>query len=147
MDSNRCARSGRAVETNRLRVAVSARRNVERFAAVTAGACDLQSKQRRISSRASTNWRSIPPAGSINIALATNGTRASASSVYPNSDIHRLEHINDGKHGNSRSWISNERGKGWVELEFAAPTKIDRSRVGTRPRTELQGPPRDGLSY
>jgi hypothetical protein len=61
-----------------------------------------------------------------NIALATSGTKASASSVFPNSDIHRLEHINDGRHGNSRSWISNERGKGWVELEFAEAVTINK---------------------
>ena len=47
---------------------------------------------------------------------------ARASSVFPNSDIHRLEHLNDGRYGNSRSWISNERGRGWVELEFPATT-------------------------
>src|SRR5439155_13369129 len=61
-----------------------------------------------------------------NIALASSGTKASASSVFPNSEIHRLEHINDGQHGNSRSWISNERGKGWVELEFPATVVISR---------------------
>jgi len=121
------ARGGRVVETNRLRAAVSARRNVERFAAVTA-------RRLRFTVEATTD---VEPcidelevytagSGSINVALATNGTRSFASSVYPNSDIHRLEHINDGKHGNSRSWISNERGEGWVELEFAAPAKIDR---------------------
>jgi hypothetical protein len=57
-------------------------------------------------------------AESRNVALASAGTKASASSVFPNSEIHRLEHVNDGKYGNSRSWISNERGQGWVELEF-----------------------------
>lgn len=61
-----------------------------------------------------------------NIALASAGTKATASSVFPNSEIHRLEHINDGKHGNRRSWISNERGKGWVELEFAETVFINR---------------------
>jgi hypothetical protein len=121
------AQGGRAVETNRLRAAVSARRNVERFAAVTA-------RRVRFTIEATTDIEpcidelEVYTAGSgpINVALATNGTRATASSVYPNSDIHRLEHINDGRHGNSRSWISNERGKGWVELEFATPAKIDR---------------------
>ena len=61
-----------------------------------------------------------------NIALASAGTRARASSVYPNSDLHRLEHLNDGRYGNSRSWISNERGRGWVELEFPGTVTIDR---------------------
>src|SRR5204863_1895333 len=53
-----------------------------------------------------------------NVALASAGAIARASSVYPNSDIHRLEHINDGKYGNSWSWISAETTKGWVEIEF-----------------------------
>jgi hypothetical protein len=53
-----------------------------------------------------------------NVALASAGAVARASSVFPNSDIHRLEHINDGKYGNSWSWISAETTKGWVEIEF-----------------------------
>jgi mono/diheme cytochrome c family protein len=61
-----------------------------------------------------------------NIALAALGTTAKASSVFPNSDIHRLEHLNDGHYGNSRSWISNERGQGWVELEFPRTVTISR---------------------
>ena len=121
------AQGGGEVDTNRLRAVVSARRNVERFAPVTA-------RRVRFTVESTTDVEPCidelevytADSRSINIALATNGTRASASSVYPNSEIHRLEHINDGRHGNSRSWISNERGKGWVELEFAAPAKIDR---------------------
>jgi hypothetical protein len=61
-----------------------------------------------------------------NIALASAGTKARASSVYPNSEIHRLEHINDGRYGNGRSWISNEAGKGWVQLEFSDPVTISK---------------------
>ncbi len=53
-----------------------------------------------------------------NIALASLGTKATASGTYPNSDIHKLEHLNDGIYGNSKSWISNEKGRGWVQLEF-----------------------------
>src|SRR5439155_168456 len=96
-----------SMDTNRLRAPVSARRNVERFAPVAA-------RRVRFTINATTD---IEPcidelevygagANSTNIALSILGTRASASSVYPNSDIHRLEHINDGNHGNSRSWIS-----------------------------------------
>jgi mono/diheme cytochrome c family protein len=65
-------------------------------------------------------------ASSTNVALAGNGTKATASGTYPNSEIHRLEHINDGKFGNSHSWISSEPGKGWVQLEFPAPVMVDR---------------------
>ncbi len=61
-----------------------------------------------------------------NVALASAGTKATASGTYPNSPIHRLEHLTDGKYGNEWSWISNTRGKGWVQLEFAKPERIER---------------------
>ncbi len=113
-----------ATPANRLRAAVSPRRNVERFASVTA-------RRVRFTVSATTDVEpcidelEVYTAGSnsTNVALTA---KASASSVFPNSDIHRLEHINDGKHGNSQSWISNERGKGWVELEFPETTRIER---------------------
>ncbi|HEU5115804.1 MAG TPA: DUF1549 domain-containing protein, partial [Isosphaeraceae bacterium] len=60
-----------------------------------------------------------------NVALASSGATAAASGTYPNSAIHRLEHVNDGRYGNERSWISNEVGKGWVEITFAQPETID----------------------
>ncbi len=61
-----------------------------------------------------------------NVALASAGTKATASGTLPDSPIHKLEHIHDGRYGNSHSWISNEEGRGWVELEFAQPQNIDR---------------------
>ena len=64
--------------------------------------------------------------GGRNLALASLGTRSSCSSSLPGYAIHKLEHINDGKYGNSHSWISNETGKGWGQLELAAPALIDR---------------------
>ncbi len=70
---------------------------------------------------------SQPPA---NVALASLGVKARASSVYPNSTIHRLEHINDGQLGNGRSWISAEMGLGWVELEFPQPVEVFAVRWG-----------------
>jgi hypothetical protein len=65
-----------------------------------------------------------------NVALAAAGTKARASSTYSGSPLHKLEHINDGQFGNSRSWISAETGAGWVELEFAEPVRIDTVRWG-----------------
>ncbi|MDP7204081.1 MAG: DUF1553 domain-containing protein, partial [Pirellulaceae bacterium] len=64
--------------------------------------------------------------GTENIALASRGTRPTASSSLPNYAIHKLEHINDGKFGNAHSWISNETGRGWMQLEFPRATTIDR---------------------
>lgn len=83
------------------------------------------------------------PAGR-NVALASSGAKASASGTYPGSTIHRLEHIYDGRFGNEWSWISNEVGKGWVEIAFARPETIDtviwgRDRNGSfRDRLPLQ---------
>jgi hypothetical protein len=41
-------------------------------------------------------------------------------------DRHEQRFVNDGNYGNSRSWMSNEVGKGWVMVEFAQPHEIDR---------------------
>ncbi len=65
-------------------------------------------------------------AGDRNAALASAGTKATASGTLPGFSIHKLEHINDGKYGNSYSWISNEDGRGWVQLEFPKPQTIQR---------------------
>jgi hypothetical protein len=116
-----------APDTNALRAPVNPRKNVERIAPVTA-------KKIRFTVSKTTDAEPCideleiyaADAATRNIALASHGTTASASSVYPNSDLHRLEHINDGQHGNSRSWISNERGKGWVELEFPEAGSINK---------------------
>lgn len=61
-----------------------------------------------------------------NVALATNRTKATASGSLAGYEIHKLEHVNDGKAGNSRSWISSESGRGWVQLEFAKTERIER---------------------
>jgi hypothetical protein len=58
-----------------------------------------------------------------NVALTAVPT---ASSTLSGFDIHRLEHVNDGHYGNSRSWISNEGGKGWVQLAFREPALVHR---------------------
>ena len=60
-----------------------------------------------------------------NVALASAGARVTASGSRT-SDIHRLEHIHDGRYGNSHSWMSDEAGKGWILLELAKPVRIDR---------------------
>jgi mono/diheme cytochrome c family protein len=70
-----------------------------------------------------------------NVALASLGTRASASSEYPNAAIHKIAHVNDGNFGNNFSWISSETGKGWVELAFAQPVVIEKA-VWGRDREE-----------
>lgn len=115
------------IKTNQLRASVNPRQNMERFAPVSARYLRF-SVNRTTDAEPCIDELEVYTAESKprNVALASAGATARASSVYPNSEIHRVEHLNDGKHGNSRSWISNERGKGWVELEFKEPVTINR---------------------
>ena len=62
----------------------------------------------------------------VNIARAIHGTKPTSSGNRSNTGKHQLKHINDNVFGNSRSWISNEKGKGWVQLEFKELTVVDR---------------------
>ncbi len=63
---------------------------------------------------------------SHNIALASAGTTATSSGDTVVADRHELHQINDGLYGNSHSWMSNEKGQGWIVLEFAGDRVIDR---------------------
>jgi mono/diheme cytochrome c family protein len=136
--------SALATKANPLRPAVHPKVNIDRFPPLTA-------KRLRFTVHKTNNLEpcidelevfaageqesdsAAPPAAqklNQNLALATRGTTAKASSVYPNSSIHKLEHINDGLLGNGRSWISQELGGGWVELEFPNLVTIDAVRWG-----------------
>ncbi len=63
-----------------------------------------------------------------NVALASAGAKATASGVFANGTtaLHKLEHINDGRYGNGRSWISSESGGGWVEIQLPEAVQVDR---------------------
>ncbi|HET6409537.1 MAG TPA: DUF1549 domain-containing protein, partial [Chthoniobacteraceae bacterium] len=67
-----------------------------------------------------------------NVALTA---KASSSGDYEGDPKHKLEHVNDGKHGNNRSWISNSAGRGWLELAFSEPVEV-RLIVWSRDREE-----------
>ena len=56
---------------------------------------------------------------------AALGAKLTSSGNYANNPKHKLVHLNDGKYGNDRSWISNQKGKGWVQLELPEPAVID----------------------
>ena len=60
-----------------------------------------------------------------NVALASRGGIPTSSGNLPGYEIHKLEHINDGREGNSHSWISNSSG-GWVQIELPKVFKIQR---------------------
>ena len=65
-----------------------------------------------------------------NVALASQGTVPSSSGDYSTTGKHQLRHINDGRYGNSFSWISSEHGRGWVRLAFRQVETIDRIEWG-----------------
>lgn len=59
-----------------------------------------------------------------NVALASVGAKTSSSGDFKHPK-HKLTHINDGRYGNSHSWISAER-TGWVQIELPKITEINR---------------------
>jgi hypothetical protein len=61
-----------------------------------------------------------------NVALASKGAVPTASGTLPGYAIHKLKHINDGKYGNPRSWISNTTGGGWIQIELKELERIER---------------------
>ncbi len=63
--------------------------------------------------------------GDANVALSSGGAKATASGSLAGYDIHKLEHINDGKYGNSHSWICDKH-TGWVQIELPDIATIDR---------------------
>lgn len=61
-----------------------------------------------------------------NVALASSGATATSSGDTIVADRHDLKYVNDGRYGNARSWMSNEKGCGWVVVEFAQTEQIQR---------------------
>ena len=112
------------VKSSSLRPAVNARENVEVITPVEA-------KFVRFTVMASSSSEPCLDelevwSGGRNVGLAGAGAKATASGTLPGYEIHKLSHINDGRTGNSRSWISHEVGSGWVQLELAEPARIER---------------------
>ncbi|MBM3847804.1 MAG: DUF1549 domain-containing protein, partial [Verrucomicrobia bacterium] len=107
------------------RPAVHARMNVDRLSPVRA-------RKLRFTVRATNSLEPcidelevFNPAGD-NIALATSGARVTSSGDTAVADRHELCRIHDGHYGNSYSWRSNEKGRGWVIVEFADEHVVDR---------------------
>lgn len=61
-----------------------------------------------------------------NVAIANAGAKFKTSGDNISPNRHEPQFINDGRYGNERSWMSNEPGRGWVELEFAQEEEITR---------------------
>jgi len=117
-----------------LRPAVSSKVNDESFETILAKAVRLTVLASGNSQPCIDEWE-VFDVQDNNVALASAGSVAKASGTLPGYAIHKLEHINDGKTGNSNSWISDQVNAGWVQIDFKQSSSIARMRWG-RDRSE-----------
>ena len=61
-----------------------------------------------------------------NLALASRGAKATASSCLPGYDVHQVAHLNDGRYGNSRSWIAAGQENEWAQIELPQPATLSK---------------------
>ncbi|MCX6928938.1 MAG: hypothetical protein NT154_37865, partial [Verrucomicrobia bacterium] len=64
------------------------------------------------------------PNSQTNLALASRGAVARASSLLPGYAIHTVANLNDGLYGNDHSWIAAGAGDEWAEIELPAAAQI-----------------------
>ena len=104
---------------------ISSRENSDRFS-------PLRTKQVRFTVQATNSLEpcldelEVFDTEGNNVALATAGTKRTSSGDTGVAERHELRFINDGKYGNSRSWMSSEKGRGWIVLEFPEEKLIER---------------------
>ncbi|MBI3922447.1 MAG: hypothetical protein HY318_13580, partial [Armatimonadetes bacterium] len=53
-----------------------------------------------------------------NLALASNGGKATASSLLEGYVQHAIEHLNDGEYGNAQSWIPATSSEEWAQIQL-----------------------------
>jgi hypothetical protein len=59
-----------------------------------------------------------------NLALASRGAKATASSCMSGVAIHKVAHLNDGQYGNSHSWIAAGGENEWAQIELPESSRI-----------------------
>jgi len=64
------------------------------------------------------------PDGKRNLALASGGAKATASSCLPGYAIHQVAHVNDGLYGNDHSWIAAGTTGEWAQIELPRPATV-----------------------
>ncbi len=101
---------------------VDARENKDRFAPVKATRVRFTIRDTNSLEPCIDELAIFDSAGE-NIALSASVTSSGDTVV---ADRHELRFVNDGNYGNSRSWMSNEKGRGWLEVEFNGEHTIER---------------------
>src|SRR6056297_58902 len=122
----------RPVSTNNADGATNAKQNVHsfspmkaRFVRFTIHDCNLHSSLGLIEPCIDEFEIFTDEAEPRNIALASHGTKVTASGSR-HSASHKLEHIHDGEYGNSRSWMADTKGRGWVMFDLGEPADISK---------------------
>ncbi len=116
----------------RLRSPVNPKENVERFVPVRAKFVRFITLETIDQNRHEPCLDELevfgPESPQQNLALAAQGTVPTSSGNYGSGESgpHQLRHINDGEYGNGKSWISNQHGGGWVQLELPKVEIVDR---------------------
>ncbi len=64
------------------------------------------------------------PDPDLNLALASRGARATASSCLPGYPIHQVAHLNDGLYGNPHSWIAATASDEFAQIELPNPALV-----------------------
>jgi hypothetical protein len=105
------------------RAAVSTKRNTERISPARATHLRFTIAKTNNGSEPCIDELEVFDPNGKNVALEAKLT---SSGNYASDPKHQLAHLNDGKYGNSWSWISNTAGSGWVELEFAGTVDVAR---------------------
>jgi cell division protein FtsB/cytochrome c553 len=109
------------------RPAINARRNSDDFLPVLAGFVRFTILATRDGTEPCLDELQVFGADeNRNLALASEGAKASASSLLPGFAMHQIEHLNDGKFGNDWSWISATPGTGWAQIQLPKPALIQR---------------------
>lgn len=112
--------------SGQLRAPVSIRGNVDHFRTVKTKSIRFTVLETMTNNRREPCIDEFEIFGSIGKNLArSKGIKVTASGSH-NSTHHQLKFINDGIYGNSRSWMSSEKGKGWVQFSFPETQEISR---------------------
>ena len=108
------------------RPAVNPRRNVERFAPVSAKILRMTITATVQDDNPALDEIEVWSAGETprNLALAIEGGKEKASSE--GGERFKMRNLNDGRYGSDRIWVSGLPGKGLVTIEFPQTAKIDR---------------------
>ncbi len=106
---------------------VNAQRNIEDFAPISARFVRFTILTTNTGNQPCLDEIQIfAPNSAVNLAAASGGAKATASSVLPGYAIHQIAHLNDGQTGNDHSWISNEPNGGWAQIELPNAARIGR---------------------